>query len=338
MSKYDIDYKTLLGLPKAELHLHLDCSLSYDVVSKLRPGISVVDYKLDFVAPPKCENLSEFLKKASSGISLMQTEYELEMVVEDLFHQLKKENVILAEIRFAPLLHCEKGLTTENVVEIVIDISTKCIEKSGIEAGLILCGLRHFNEAQSYQTVRLVEKFLFYSPVIGFDLAGDEAGYSIKAHRKAFQYAIDKDIPRIAHAGEAKGAESIRETLEYFNPSRIGHGVRCIEDQELIDQLIEEKVHLEICPSCNIQTDIFKSFEQHPVNYLFKSGVSLSINTDARTLVNVSLTDEYQKLINTFSWGLEELKQCNLNAVEHSFIKEVDKIKLVEQIENQYRV
>ncbi len=338
MIKYDIDYQTLLSLPKVELHLHLDCSLSFDVVSKLRPEITLEDYKRDFIAPPKCDNLADFLKRASSGIALMQTEYELEAVAQDLFDQLKKDNVILAEIRFAPLLHCEKGLDAESVVEIVADRIKQCSEKYGIEAGIILCTLRHFNESQSLKTVKLVQKYFSNSPVIGFDLAADEAGYPIDAHCNAFQYAIDNNIPRTAHAGEAKGAESIRETLKYFNPIRIGHGVRCIEELKLINELIKNNIHLEICPTCNIQTDIFKSYKDHPVDYLYKRGVSVSINTDARTLVNISLSEEYQKLINTFNWGLEELKQCNLNAIVHSFLDNIDKKKLSAQIEKSYKI
>jgi adenosine deaminase len=338
MNRSDIDFKTLLRLPKVELHLHLDCSLSFDVVSKLRPEITREGYNRDFIAPPKCDNLADFLKRASSGIELMQTEYELESVVEDLFDQLKKENVILAEIRFAPLLHYEKGLTAESVVEIVTNRIKQCSEKFGIRAGIILCTLRHFNEFQSIQTVKLVEKYLWNLPIIGFDLAADEAGFPIDAHRKAFQYAIDRGIPRTAHAGEANGAQSIRETLNNFNPSRIGHGVRCIEDEELVDEIVNNDIHLEICPTCNIQTDVFNSIEDHPVDYLHKRGVSVGINTDARTLVNISLTEEYQKLINTFNWGLEELKQCNLNSIVHSFLNNIDKKKLSSYIEKSYDI
>jgi adenosine deaminase len=292
MKKHDLDYETLLTLPKVELHLHLDCSLSFDVVSKLRPDISIEDYKRDFIAPPKCKNLAEFLKRAQSGIALMQTKDELESVVEDLFHQLKKENVIYAEIRFAPLLHCEKGLTPESVVEIVANKIMQCSKKFEIGGGLILCTLRHYNEAQSLRTVKLVDKYRSDSSVAGFDLAADEAGYPIDAHLRAFQYAIEKDIPRTAHAGEAKGAQSVWETIDNFNPFRIGHGVRCIEDPKLVNELIIQNILLEICPSCNIQTNVFKTFEYHPIDYLYKSGANVSINTDARTLVNISLTEE----------------------------------------------
>jgi adenosine deaminase len=321
-------------LPKIELHLHLDCSLSFNVVNQLRPGITDIEYRDKFIAPEKCYNLAEFLKCAQSGIDLMQTEDELIAVVKDLFIQLKKENVIYAEIRFAPLLHLNKGLSPEKVVEIVADEVKNSSKSKGIEAGLILCTLRHFSEKQSLRTIELVGKFIKDDVVVGFDLAADEAGYTIDNQIKAFKYAIKKDIPRTAHAGEAKGAESVWETLKNFKPQRIGHGVRSLENPQLIDFLVGNQIHLEVCPTCNIQTNVFNEFSDHPIDKLYKSGVSLSINTDARSLVNINLTDEYFKLMNTFGWEIKDFLRCNLNTISKAFISEDKKdtlrIKVVE--------
>jgi adenosine deaminase len=319
-----LDYDLLFSLPKIELHLHLDCSLSYDIVKKLRPQILEKEYQEKFVAPEKCINLADFLKCAVSGIELMQTEKELREVVKDLFAQLRRENIIYAEIRFAPLQHLDKGLKAEEVVEIVAETVRECINLKGIKAGIILCTLRHFNENQSLQTVKLVERFIGNTNVVGFDIAADEAGHPIDEHKKAFRYAIKKDIPRTAHAGEAKGADSIWETLKYFSPQRIGHGVRSIEDKRLIEHLVKNNVHLEVCPTCNIQTNVFGKYSEHPIDYLFKAGVSVGINTDARSLVNISLTDEYLKIVNTFNWDRKYLYECNLNALASAFISKSD--------------
>jgi len=325
---------TLILLPKIELHLHLDCSLSFDVVRKLRPQITEVEYKSKFIAPEKCPNLADFLKCASSGINLMQTESELIAVVEDLFNQLRSENVIFAEIRFAPLQHLTKGLSAERVVEIVCNATEDCIISFGVQAGIILCTLRHYNEEQSLFTVKLAEKFYNKSCVVGFDIAADEAGFPIDNHTEAFRYAIKKDIPRTAHAGEAKGAESVWETIKNFKPQRIGHGVRSIEDLQLIDFLMENQIHLEVCPTCNIQTDVFKKYSDHPVDYLYKKGISLGVNTDARSLVNINLTEEYLKLLDTFGWEIKDLYKCNINALSNAFVSESIKQKL-KQVLNQ---
>lgn len=324
-------------LPKVELHLHLDCSLSFDVVSKLRPQISEIEYKKHFIAPAKCLDLADFLKCASSGINLMQTEFELRSVVEDLFNQLKSENVIYTEIRFAPLQHLDGELSAEEVVEIVADSIKSSGESSQVQAKLILCTLRHFSEAESLKTIKLVESFINKSCVVGFDLAADEAGFPIDNHIKAFEYAIKKDIPRTAHAGEAKGAESVWESLENFKPQRIGHGVRSIEDASLINYLVNNQIHLEVCPTCNIQTNVFKEYYEHPIDFLYSKGVSVGINTDARSLVNISLSEEYSKLMKVFNWEIIDLFKCNQNALNHAFISEEEKKVLQRKLETGYQ-
>jgi adenosine deaminase len=323
-------------LPKVELHLHLDCSLSSDVVSKICPDISANEYKSEFIGPKKCNSLNEILKYVTNQVNLMQTEKNLRLVVKDLFDQLQRENVIYAEIRFAPLLHLENGLNPEEVVEIVADESTDCTNVTGIKAGIILCTLRHFSEKESLQTVKLVKKFIDSSPVAGFDIAADEGSYPIDANKEAFLYAIKHDLPRTAHAGEAKGSESIWETIKNFKPLRIGHGVRSIEDPALVEFMKANDIHLEICPTCNIQTNIFSQYKNHPINFLYNSGVSLSVNTDGRTLANVSLSEEYKNLINTFNWGEKHLMKCNLNAISKAFLSESGKKYLSKKIVDGY--
>lgn len=184
----------------------------------------------------------------------MQTTEQLRLVTADLFEQLQRDNVIYAEIRFAPLLHTEKGLSAEEVVGTVEDALATASQATGVGAHLILCTLRHFSEAQSLQTVQLVKQFRG-TRVAGFDIAADEAGYPVDAHIAAFDYAADNNIPCTAHAGEARGSDSVWETLEHFRPSRIGHGVRSIEDPALLEHLREQNTHLEVCATCNIQTN-----------------------------------------------------------------------------------
>lgn len=319
-------------LPKVELHLHLDCSLSYDVVKQINPLTDLKTFTQEFIAPPKCINLADYISRAVKGFELMQTPEQLRWVTLDLFNQLKADNVIYAEIRFAPLQHTFKGLTAAEAVRTVNDAVTEGTKLTGVEAGILLCTLRHYSEAQGMQTARLCKEFKG-SNVVGFDLAADEAGFAITEHIKAFQFASENDINCTAHAGEAKGAESVWETIRNLRPQRIGHGVRSIEDPNLITYLKENKIHLEICPTSNIQTNVFGRMENHSVDYLYNSGISISINTDARTISPVTLADEYETLASVFNWGKEHFLKCNLNAIEHSFLfsekKEQLKTKLV---------
>ena len=317
--------------PKVELHLHLDCSLSYDVVKQIDPAITYEEFRESFVAPPKCTDLADYLIRAIKGFELMQTKEQLRIVTLDLFNQLKSDNVIYAEMRFAPLQHLQKGLTPVEVVEIVNEAVTDGIQQTGIEAGIILCTLRHYSEEQSMTTVNLVDQFRGTN-VIGFDIAADEAGFPVTHHIKAFEFAKAHAIHCTAHAGEAKGPDSVRETLQHFHPSRIGHGVRSVEDKELLEFLKKENIHLEVCPTSNIQTNIYDKIEDHTADKIYKAGVSMSINTDCRTISDVTLTDEYRTLEKIFNWTKKHYLKCNLEAIEHSFTTEEKKQKLKEKI------
>jgi adenosine deaminase len=318
-------------IPKVELHLHLDCSLSYSAVATLDPSISRQEFDSEFIAPAQCSSLADFLKYAPRGFQLMQSEDSLEIVMEDLFQQLQADRVVYAEIRFAPLLHLQGGLTPEAVVATVDRATEKCILATGIEARLILCTLRHYTEEQSLLTAQLVEHFCG-SRVVAMDIAGDEAGFPIDAHMPAFRYAIDHGLHRTAHAGEAKGADSVWETLRAFRPSRIGHGVRSIEDPLLIEHLRRERIHLEVCPSSNVQTNVCASYREHPVDRLFRAGVPLGISTDARTITNVTLEQEYTRLRVNFAWTDTELLICNLEALRAAFIDDELKSRLIPRL------
>ncbi len=283
----------------------MDCSLSYAAVSALDASVTEAEYRRRFVAPPKCTDLADMLSRAPAGFGLMQDEEALRLAVYDLFEQLGDDQVIYAEIRFAPLLHTGRGLSANRVVEIVDEAVTAASGESGIEAGTILCTLRHFSEAESLRTARLLTDHEGGS-VVGLDIAGDEAGYPIDAHIPAFRHAIEHGIHRTAHAGEARGPLSVWETLEHFEPSRIGHGVRSIEDTD------------------------------HPIEWLREAGVPLGVSTDGRTLSDVDLTGEYGRLQEIFGWGPEEFLGANLNAVEAAFAPEEVKKRVAERLRSSY--
>jgi len=322
-------------LPKVELHLHLDCSLSFDLVKQLRPETSWEEYQDSFIAPPKCTDLADYIKRAISAIELMQTEQSLKLVVQDLFKQLQADNVIYAEMRFAPLQHLQQGLDPADVVRTVEREIKQQIKATGIEAGVILCTLRHYGQQQSMQTVQLVEQFKG-SRVIGFDIAADEAGFPIDNHVAAYEYAHQHNINCTAHAGEARGPDSVWETLEHLRPARIGHGVRSVEDPKLIEYLKSKNIHLEVCATSNVQTDIFDTIKDHNLDLLFSSGVSMSVNTDCRTISDVSLNSEYQLIHQVFNWIKDHFYRCNCEAVKHAFTDEGTKEKLLKSLEKAY--
>ena len=325
---------SIKDLPKVELHVHLDCCLSFKGLSRIDPTISESFYKKNFIGT-SCSCLKDYIRCADTALEYMQTKEQLEIVIEDLFDQLVNDNVIYAEIRFAPLLHLKKGLSSKNVVEIVSNKTKIESEKSGIEVGLILCTLRHFSVDQSLQTVKLVKDFSNKN-VVGFDIAADEAGFPIDNHIKSFQFARDNNIFCTAHAGEALGADSITNTLKYLKPNRIGHGVRCIEDNSLIEKIKKENIHLEICVTSNMVTKVFNDLKDHPVDFLLNKGISLSINTDGRTISDTTLNKEYVLLNKEFNWLKNKFLEVNINAMKASFSSNEVKNKIISILNQNY--
>ena len=308
----------MAGLPKIELHLHLDCAASHAAVAQLRPEVTIEQYRADFVAPAKCTNLVDFLLRPPRIVALMQDRHGIEVIVADLFDQLARDGVVYAEVRFAPYLHTDGDLTATEAVEIVNAATERASAESGVEARLILCTLRHYAAATSLETAVLVERFRG-SLVVALDIAGDEAGYPLDAHEAAFRHAEEHGLRRTAHAGEAAGPASVWETLQRLRPERIGHGARSIEDPVLVDHLVETGIHLEVCPSSNVQTDLGDTSADHPLDRLYRRGVSRGVNTDGRAITDLDLERAYARLTETFGWSADDLRRCNLAALDASF-------------------
>ena len=310
----------LRALPKIELHSHLDCALGFDAVHAIDHRISRDEYEARFVAPRQTESLAEYLTYTFNYRNILQSEGALRIAVQDVFAQMQQENVIYGELRFAPLVHAAEELDPEEVVRTVADETVTQIAMTGIEASVILCTLRDFSATQSMQTAELVRLFAPTTPVAAFDIAGDEVAHPLERHLRAFHSVRAAGLGITVHAGEAGGPESVREALDHTGTRRIGHGVHSIEDATLVDRLIRERIHLEICPICNVQTHAVASMEDHPVDRLYRRGVSVGISTDTRGVTANSLTEEYETLQRVFGWTLEDFGRVNRYALEAAFI------------------
>lgn len=329
----------LAALPKVELHLHLDCSLSYAAVAQLDPSVTEADYRARFVAPQKCASLADFLTRPPRMVALMQREAALRLAVRDLFAQLARDQVIYAEVRYAPLLHTAGGLTAAAVVDTVETETAACCAATGIMARLLLCTLRHFSAAQSLATAALARQFAG-TLVAGLDIAGDET-LPLAPHVAAFADARAHGVACTAHAGEAReagGPASLRETLALLQPLRIGHGVRSAEDDALVQELASSGVHLEVCPTCNVQIDLFDGYGDHPVDRLYRAGVALNLNTDTRAITDVTLTDEYERMRAHFGWGAPELLATNRMAIRAAFAPPEVRAAIEARLERAYGV
>lgn len=322
-------------LPKIELHLHLDCALSGGAAARLRPDWTPDEYRRQIVAPEKCLNSEVYFDCTRRGVALMQSEAALRLIVEDLFDQLARDGVIYAELRFAPLLHTQGGLTPREVVATVAGAMRQQCARTGIEARLILAALRFFTLEQSLQTADLVIEFADRG-VAAFDIAGNEELYPIDAHLPAFSRVHAAGLPFTVHAGEGQGAASVWDVMHKLHPRRIGHGVRAASDPALLSLLSSEGVHLEICPTTNVQMDVFPTYAEHPIDSLYRIGLSVGVNTDTRATSDITLTREYEKLAAAFGWTAADFLRVNRNALDAAFIPDDLRAGLAERLEAGY--
>lgn len=314
------------NMPKVELHLHIDGSLN---VSRIKEKYNMTDEEIDnkMVAQDKCSNLNDYLIKFDFPISIMQTKEELEDAAIDLLNTLKTQNVVYAELRFAPQFHTKKGLSQDEVVSIVIN----AMKSVDIKSNLILCIMRgENNEKENLETIQIAKKYL-NKGVCAIDLAGAEAIYKTSNYVDIFKYAKELGIPFTIHAGEADGVSSIEAAI-LCGAKRIGHGVRAIEDDRLIDKIKEENITLEVCPTSNIQTCVCKDYSTHPIVKLFEKGVNITINTDNMTVSNTTLEKEYINIIENTNITYNDICNMNRKAIEAAFLTDKEKEELLKKL------
>ena len=290
------------GLPLAELHLHLDGSLSPEFVltQAEKDGIALPADTAQELLPfltvgDSCRSLNDYLEKFDLPLSVLQTEDALEQSVYDLLGRLSKENLNYVEIRFAPQLHLQKGLSQQAVVEATLSGLKSALRDYPIDGKLILCCMRMADNLEANLETVEVAKHYIGRGVAALDLAGAEALFPTKNFEELFRQALRYDIPFTIHAGEADGPQSIRDALS-FGAARIGHGVRCTEDPALVEELVKRQIPLEVCPISNAQTKACPELSHHPILKLLECGVCVTVNTDNRTVSNTTLKKEFDAL------------------------------------------
>lgn len=315
------------NMPKVELHLHLDGSVNLDLASKLS-NLPLEMIKEKMIAQDKCQDLTEYLTKFDFPISLMQTKENLFKVAKSLVQDLEKDNVIYAEIRFAPMQHIKKGLSLDDVILSILD----GLKSAKVKTNLILCLMRNHDYETNLKVINLAQKYL-NKGVCAIDLAGDEIKYDINNFQKLFETAKEKHLPFTIHAGETSSSEAVITAINY-GAKRIGHGIKTINDKKTINLIKQKDILLELCPTSNIQTNVIDIYQNHPILKLYKENVPISINTDNRTVSNISLTEEYIKLYKTFNFTLDDFKQMNIMAINHAFITKEEKEDILKKSNN----
>ena len=326
--------KQIKEMPKVVLHLHLDGSLRPETVREWTSQLLGKDIKIEEVermlmVDKGCRDLNQYLEKFDIPVKMLQSSEHIERATYELYEDLSRQNVKYAEVRFAPSKHLMNNLSYEEVLEAAIRGLNRAKEKFDIDGNLILCCMRgDDNEKDNIDTIEVAKEY-FGKGVCAVDLAGAEALFKTENFQDIFEIAKRYGIPFTIHAGEADGPSSIHKALS-FGASRIGHGVRCIEDKALMEELARKQIPLEVCPISNLQTQAVKG--KHPIEQLFRQGLAITVSTDNNTVSNTDICQEYEYILNSTQLTINDLIVMNKNAARNIFGTNKQKTDLMERI------
>lgn len=313
------------ALPKAELHVHLDGSLRPATMVELARdrGIRLPEEDPErlgrFMRADDSPDLVAYLERFRWTLTVLQDEEAMERVAFELAEDLAGEGVRYAEIRFAPLLNAERGMSAVQALEAAIRGLRSAEAAHPIRTGVIVCGIRSLPPARSAEMARLAVEFQGRG-VVGFDLAAAEAGNPPLEHREAFRIAAGANLPVTIHAGEAWGAESIHQAIHGCGARRIGHGTRLWEDPGLLAYIRDFRIPLEVCLTSNVQTGVSLTFEDHPVRRYLDEGLVVTLNTDNRLISGTTMTEEYLRAHRHLGFTAGELAIVTRMAFESAFL------------------
>ncbi len=330
--------------PKVLLHDHLDGGLRPSTVVELAqefgydklPTTDVDELATWFNRGAKRNDLVLYLETFAHTVGVMQHKDAIERVAYECAHDLAADGIVYAEVRMAPELCIEAGLTLDEVVEAMLTGFERGSAGTDLTIYLICSAMR--TAARSLEIAELAVRWRDRG-VVGFDIAGAEAGYPPSRHLDAFQYVSRENFHSTIHAGEAFGLPSIWEALQVCGAARLGHGVRIVDDitgppgEEQLGRLAsfvrDRRVCLELCPTSNVNTGVCASISEHPIGMLRRLRFRVTVNTDNRLMSNTSMTKEMTKLHEAFGWGLTDLEWLTINAMKSAFAPFPERLRII---------
>jgi adenosine deaminase len=348
-----IAHSEIVKAPKALLHDHLDGGLRPATVVELAAAVGHELPTTDpaalgewFVAAADSGSLERYLQTFAHTVAVMQTAEGLRRVARECALDLAADGVVYAEVRYAPEQHLERGLTLDQVVEAVeAGFREGCAEAAAegrvIRIGTLLTAMRH--AARSQEIAELAVRFRD-TGVVGFDIAGAEAGFPPTRHLDAFEYLQRENFHFTIHAGEAFGLPSIWQAIQWCGADRLGHGVRIVDDitgapgaepvilGRLAAYVRDKRIPLELCPSSNVQTGAAPSIAEHPIGLLHDLRFRVTVNTDNRLMSGTSMSREMTLLAEAFGWGWAELQWLTINAMKSAFIPYDERLTIINEV------
>ena len=349
-----IPLETLRAAPKVVLHDHLDGGLRPRTIVELAreqsytglPTTDASDLGRWFHASAASGSLSLYLRGFAHTIAVMQTDEAIERVAYESGEDLARDGVVYAEVRYAPVFHMRRGLNLEQVVVAVERGFARAERDHGIVLRQIVCAMRDRTDSLEMAELAIANRD---RGVVGFDLAGEEAGHPPKAHLDAFSLCRRENFSITIHAGEAFGPPSIWQALQYCGAHRIGHGVRLVEDMAIADleqarsgreprvvklgplaaYVRDKRIPLELCPSSNVDTGAVATLAEHPIRHLIAQRFRVTVNTDNRLMSDVTLSEEFQRLSSAFGLTLGDVERLSINAMKSAFVGYDERVAVI---------
>jgi adenosine deaminase len=342
----------IVRAPKVVLHDHLDGGLCAQTIIDLAPEAGhelpttdAADLQRWFVKSADSGSLERYLETFEETLAVMQTTDNLRRVARECAEDLAADGVVYAEVRYAPEQHLARGLTLDEVVDAVrvgFEQGEELARDDGhpIVVRQLLTAMRH--QARSREIAELTVRYRDLG-VVGFDIAGAEAGYPPTRHLDAFEYLQRENAHFTIHAGEAFGLPSIWQAIQWCGADRLGHGVRIIDDITvgndatpklglLAAYIRDKRIPLELCPSSNIQTGAAPSVAEHPIGLLAKLRFRVTVNTDNRLMSGTSMSQEMAKLVDAFGYGLDDLRWFTINAMKSAFLPFDQRLAIIDEV------
>lgn len=339
-------------VPKALLHDHLDGGLRPETIIEIAQQIG---YKKLPTNDPKqlgdwfeescnSHSLVRYLETFSHTIAVMQSKEAIIRVSRECAIDLARDGVVYAEVRGAPELFTEQGLTLDQVVEATLEgykqgMAEAAREGNKIRVESLLCGMRQNDRSQ--EAAAAVVKYR-NKGVVGFDIAGPEDGFPPTNQLETFEYLRKENAHFTIHAGEAYGLPSIWEAIQICGAERLGHGVRIIDDIDfsgdkpklgpLASYVRDRRIPLELCPTSNLQTGAAKTYSDHPIGMLAKLRFRVTLNTDNRLMSRTSMSNEMSECVKSFGWKFADLQRVTVNALKSSFIPFEERLEIIEKV------
>ena len=318
----------IAGLPKAELHLHIEGSLEPELMFELaqRNGVAIPFDSVEAVrAAYDFSNLQDFLDIYYAGANVLLTRQDFEDLAFAYFKRVAADNVRHAEIFFDPQTHTDRGVPFGVVVEGLIAGMERARAEFGITSGLILCFLRHLSEEEAFATLAMAEPYLHH--FIGVGLDSSEVGHPPSKFQRVFARARELGLKLCAHAGEEGPPEYVREALDLLDIDRMDHGNRSMEDEALVARLVTERMTLTVCPLSNLKLCVVKNLRDHPVPQMLRRGLHETLNSDDPAYFGGYVNDNYVALAKAVGLTREQLTQIAINSFEGSFLPEDEKAR-----------